>query len=145
MAEPDAFPAVVLPHGAPARLVTRVLARTAGGATCSARVPAGSAFAAGTRAPAFLALEMGAQAAAALRAGGEGGGGEVAKGYLVGVREARFAVATLAVGEDHAVEVRAAGEAPPLRTYAVRVTDGAGREIARATLSTYDPAGRQDG
>ncbi len=128
---------VPLPHGAPARLVTRVVARAAGTVTCAARVPSASAFTASGHAPAFLALEMGAQAAAVLHAPGGETGTAPAAGYLVGVREARFAVATIGVDEEHLVEVRATGEAPPLRTYAVRVTDAAGREVARATVSTW--------
>lgn len=90
-------------------------------------------------APNFLALELGAQAAAVLEAllrqqGAAGGGPRI--GYLVRVREATFATGVLPVGSPLSVTATLEGAAPPLAMYKITVADG-DETLASALVSTY--------
>ncbi len=136
-------PAALLPHSGPARLVTGVLEVGVGHGRCTGRIPPDSPFVRDGRAPAYLALELAAQAAAVLEAiarleAGSAPGPRV--GYLVGVREARLAANAIPVGAELHATVRLEGSAPPLAIYAVRVV-GDGVEYLAGTVSTYAPGG----
>lgn len=136
-AEAD-FPPVeaLLPHGPPARLVTGVAAVADGEVVCHAEIPPLHPLAAGGRAPAFLALEAAAQAAAVLEAIGRGPSAGPRTGYLVGIREARLTTSFLPVGQPFRVSARLEGSAFPLSVYTVRAGEP-GRETAAGTLSTF--------
>jgi predicted hotdog family 3-hydroxylacyl-ACP dehydratase len=134
---------VLVPHRGSARLVERVLAWRADTLECVGRVPLESPFARDGSAPAFVGLELAAQAAAAheallARRAGAATGAVIL--YLVGIQEARFGVARLPVGDDLWATLRLVGGAPPLAIYTVRV-ELAGVECVSATFSTYG-AGR---
>jgi predicted hotdog family 3-hydroxylacyl-ACP dehydratase len=128
----------LIPHGGPARLLESLVERQPGSVVCQGRIPAGSPFAEGGRAPSYLALEMAAQAAAvleALRRSGSGAAGPRV-GYLVAVREARLHLPEMEVETAFRATVREAGQAPPLGVYEFRV-ERDGRLYATGTLSTF--------
>jgi len=133
----------LLPHRDPMRLVRVIVEADVerGRIHCIAVIPGDNPLATGDRAPAFLGLEAAAQAAAALEALGRQSGpaGESGPrlGYLVGVREAIFHAPDLPVAAPLSVTVQAAGSAPPLAVYEVRVEGPAGDLLVTATLSTY--------
>lgn len=131
-------PSDLLPHAAPALLLTAVLAMSAGGIACTAVVPEGHPLAAGGQVPGFAALELAAQAAAALQALLRQGGGSPLIGYLVGARDALFAP-TLPAGRGLRVTAIHGGSAAPLATYEMEVRpEGAGgRRLATGSLSTF--------
>jgi 3-hydroxyacyl-[acyl-carrier-protein] dehydratase len=140
-AEPEetAFPAVgefpiLLPHAPPARLVHRVLAASALGIVCAAEVPPSHPLAVAGRVPALLGIEAAAQAAAVLEALARREGEDPAPriGYLVGVREARFAAPSLPTGQPLRVSATLQGSAPPLSIYEIKV-EGA----VTGTVSTF--------
>jgi predicted hotdog family 3-hydroxylacyl-ACP dehydratase len=92
------------------------------------------------RAPAFLGLEAAAQAAAALEALSRRQDDPGPRlGYLVGVRDATFHVPDLPVAEPLAVIVQAAGSAPPLAVYEIRI-EQEGAVLVTGTISTYVPS-----
>lgn len=131
-----------LPHRPPALLVTEILSVEEGESTSLARVPVDSPFvlAASGTFPAYLALEMGAQAAAACEALQRAGEGEPRAGFLVRVNEARFHRAALPVDADYRVATSLVRAAPPLRVWRVRVVLE-GDTVAEGELATY-AAGR---
>ena len=147
----------LLPHGAPMRFVAAVEAEPEDGIACTARVPAGGPFAPDGTAPAFVAIEMAAQAAAVFealrrfraagggpaidRAGGDSGvdrpGGAGPRiGYLVGARGVRFHRGTLPAGAACRVAIQLAGVAGPLSGYRFDV-ERQGDRVATGTLSTW--------
>jgi predicted hotdog family 3-hydroxylacyl-ACP dehydratase len=129
----------MLPHTGTARLLTDVLRSGPGFIEATGRVPAAHPLVAGGRAPSFLGLELGAQAAAALEAlerAAAGGDRALRIGYLVRVREADFASPSLPVDTPLHVKVLLTGAAAPLAIYRIGVSV-AGVESLRATLSTY--------
>jgi len=124
---------ILLPHAPPARLVQGVLEVSAAGIVCMAEVPPSHPLAAAGRAPALLGIEAAAQAAAVLEALArwvEDPGPRI--GYLVGVREARFAVPSLPTGQPFRVSARLRGSAPPLSIYEIAVD-----EAVTGTVSTF--------
>ena len=136
--ETAALPAVgelpiLLPHAPPARLVHGVLEISAAGIVCAAEVPPSHPLAAAGRVPALLGIEAAAQAAAVLEALArreEDPGPRI--GYLVGVREARFAVPSLPTGRPFRVSASLQGSAPPLSIYEIAVD-----EAVTGTVSTF--------
>lgn len=129
----------LLPHTGTARLLTDVLRSGPRFIEATGRVSAAHPLVAGGRAPCFLGLELGAQAAAALEALGRvaAGGDPAARiGYLVRVREAAFSSPSLPVDTPLHVKALLSGAAPPLAIYRIGVSVG-GVESLRATLSTY--------
>ena len=127
---------VTLPHAPPARLVRSVIEAAAGEIVCGAEVPSSHPLAAEGRFPAFLGIEAAAQAAAVLEAMGRREEAPAPRvGYLVGIREARFAAATLPCGRPFRVTARLQGNAPPLSVYAI-TAGGAGVAVT-GTLSTF--------
>lgn len=136
----DPRPAVgLIPHSGPARLLSEVLRSGPGFIEATGRVPADHPLVAGGRAPCFLGLELGAQAAAALETleRAEASGDTAPRvGYLVRVREAAFSSPSLPVDAPLTVTATLSGAAPPLAVYQIEVrVDGV--ETLRATLSTY--------
>lgn len=129
-----------LPHRPPALLITEVLDASASGSTCMARVPPGSPFLSAGRFPAFLALEMGAQGAAAGEASlASASGNDEATpqaGFVVRIARARFATADLPAGGDYRVVTALLRAAPPLRTWSCRV-ELAAEVVAEAEISTF--------
>jgi 3-hydroxyacyl-[acyl-carrier-protein] dehydratase len=140
--ETAALPAVgelpiLLPHAPPARLVHGVLEVSAVAVVCAAEVPPSHPLAVAGRVPALLGIEAAAQSAAVLEALArrvEDPGPRI--GYLVGVREARFAVPSLATGRPFRVSARLQGSAPPLSIYEIAVGEP-GREAVTGTVSTF--------
>lgn len=129
---------LALPHSGVARLVRDVLEIEDGRIVCRGELPLGSPLVGEEGAPAFIAFEFGAQAAALLGAASCDAGAP-RSGYVVGIREARFARRMIDVGEPLIAEARLLGSAPPLAVYAIRVTLD-GEEIATASLSVYVPS-----
>ena len=127
----------LLPHRAPARFAARVLRADAERLDLEALVPEASAFVRDGAAPALLALEIAAQAAACfetlvrVRAGGAG---EARRGYLVGARDVVLDGGPLPAGRPILAAVRLAACAPPLSRYAFEV--GAGGRL-RGEVSTF--------
>ena len=117
-----ACPAGLIPHAPPALLV-----RTASVAV----IPEDNPFVEAGRAPAFVGLEAGAQAAALLEAL-DRSSGEPRIGYVVAIRNARFRTSWLPAGRPLPVAVRPAGSAPPLTIYEVSVGD-----VVTGLVSTY--------
>lgn len=105
-------------------------------------MPAAHPLAAGGRAPSFLGLELGAQAAAALEALDRGAAdGDVSPrvGYLVRIRTATFLRPDLPVDTPFVVTAHLDGAAPPLAIYRISLTVN-GLEVLQATLSTHSGA-----
>jgi 3-hydroxyacyl-[acyl-carrier-protein] dehydratase len=127
------FP-LLLPHAPPARLIQGIVEAEAERIVCAAEVPPEHPLAAGGRFPAFLAVEAAAQGAAALEALARTAEPGPRIGYLVGIREARFAASTLPAGRPFRVSARLAGSAPPLSIYEVTADGG-----ITGTISTYIP------
>jgi len=129
----------LLPHSGTARLLTAVARSGRDFIEAICQVPAAHPLVTSGRAPGFLGLELGAQAAAALEAiDRRGASGDSAPriGYLVRVREAVFLMPDLPIETPLVVTAHLEGAAPPLAVY--RITVGAGGvEFLRATLSTY--------
>lgn len=124
---------IPLPHAPPARLVRGVLAVSATGIVCAAEVPPSHPLAVAGRVPALLGIEAAAQAAAVLEALArreEDPGPRI--GYLVGIREARFAVPYLPTGRPLQVSAMLQGSAPPLSIYEIKVD-----EAVTGTVSTF--------
>jgi predicted hotdog family 3-hydroxylacyl-ACP dehydratase len=129
-------PESLLPHGPPAFLLHAISEVAEDGIVAVAEVPPSHPLVADGRFPAFLALEAAAQGAAALEALGRRGAPGPRIGYLVGIRDARFAVPSLPAGRRLRVTARLTGGAFPLSMYAVSLGE-AGHEVAAGTLSTF--------
>jgi predicted hotdog family 3-hydroxylacyl-ACP dehydratase len=106
---------------------------------CVGRIPVDSAFAGGGAAECFVGIELAAQAAAgleALRRRRHFPAAVPEIGYIVGIREARFELAGIPVGQELRAHVRILGGAPPLATYEVHVSCGEIRYLS-AQISTH--------
>ncbi len=137
--QPD-FEALV-PHRFPTRLLEAVEEIEVDRIVCRARVPADNPFVSGECVPAFVGLEMGAQAAAALEALARfkaEGAVSPRIGYLVGVRDAVFHAPGLPVDLPLRVAVRLASRAGPLSVYEAVVSFEGGIRV-EATISTTIP------
>ncbi len=132
--EATAFPPpeALLPHGPPALLLRAVSEAGDGHIAAVAEVSPDHPLVAQGRFPAFLTLEAAAQAAAALEALGRREASGPRIGYLVGIRDARFAVPSLPAGRPFRVAARLTGGAFPLSVYSVTAGEG-----AAGTLSTF--------
>ena len=118
----DPLPAGLIPHAPPALLVRSLTV---------AVIPEDNPFVHAGRAPAFLGLEAGAQAAALLEAQVRSAG-EPRIGYVVAIRNARFRTPWLPAGRPLPVTVKLAGSAPPLTIYEVSVGG-----VVTGLVSTY--------
>jgi predicted hotdog family 3-hydroxylacyl-ACP dehydratase len=131
-------PAELLPHGPAAVLIDSVLERGEGRLRCAGSIPAAYALVRDGQAPSFVALELGAQAAALLEvlSAGAEEHAERRRGYLVSAREVVFERAQIPAGAALEVAVERAGVAGPLSLYRVRVSLG-GESCARGTIGTF--------
>lgn len=111
-----------IPHALPALLVR---------STTVAVIPEDNPFVKSGRAPAFVGLEAGAQAAA-LQEALDRSSGEPRIGYVVAIRNARFRTSWLPAGRPLPVEVKLAGSALPLTIYEVNVGG-----VVTGLVSTY--------
>jgi hypothetical protein len=160
--EAPAAVAAVLPHTGPSRLLDSVVVLGPGQVAGHGRVPAAHAAARSGRVPAFLAVEVAAQAAAqvpkarhaASGAGGAAGGGaagddaagddaaaavvEPRLGYLVRLREVRFARAEIEVETPLVAHLDLAGRTGPLARFDFVVVLSGGEPIAAGSLATWD-------
>lgn len=129
-------PAALLPHAPPALLLRAIAEATDDAVVAVAEVSPGHPLAVAGRLPTFLALEAAAQAAAALEALGRREALGPRIGYLVGIRDARFAVPSLPAGRPLRVAARLEGGAFPLSRYVVAVGETGG-EAATGIISTF--------
>jgi len=123
----------LLPIRAPALFIEEVVASDERRTVCRARVPASSPFARGGAVPAYVSLEIAAQAA-----GVHGGRHRDTSGedYLVVVRDTLFRVDHFAADAALEVEVHLDGEAAALALFRFVVRD-ASSVIAEGQLGTY--------
>lgn len=126
------FPPLLLPHSPPARLIRGVIEAEAERIVCAAEIPPDHPLAVAGHAPAFLAIEAAAQAAAVLEALARRDDPSPRIGYLVGIREARLAVPPIPTGRPFQVSARLSGSASPLSIYEI----AAGAAVT-GTISTY--------
>jgi predicted hotdog family 3-hydroxylacyl-ACP dehydratase len=127
----------LLPHAPPARLVRSIAEASSAEIVCVAEIPPLHPLAEEGRLPALLGIEAAAQAAAVLEALNrrrEDPGPRI--GYLVGVREARFAVPFLPAGQPLRATARLAGGAFPLSLYEIGVGEP-GCEVVTGSISTF--------
>ena len=131
-------PEALLPQHPPIRFVTGIAGEAADGLLCTARVPAAFSLVTDGSAPALVAIEAAAQAAAlweGLRRWREGGGAASRTGYLVALRDVVFFATDVPADTDLVASVRLVAAAPPLTHYAVEVDQGP-RRILRGTIAT---------
>jgi 3-hydroxyacyl-[acyl-carrier-protein] dehydratase len=132
----------LLPHRPPMRLVEGFVGEAEDGATCLARIPAGSGLARGGLAPAVALLEAAAQTAAAWeglrrsRAGPGDAGHGPRVGYLVSAREVVLDRGAIPVEEPLQATVILEAHAAPLAHYAVTVAFR-GEVALRGKIGTY--------
>lgn len=112
------------------------MARAGDGLVAVARVSSAHPLVIGDSCPSTLAIEMAAQAAAALSVIESGGQAEPREGYLVGARNAAFERPWVTAGEELRVTVTPAGSAPPLAVHDFTVHAGEAL-VASGTISTY--------
>jgi predicted hotdog family 3-hydroxylacyl-ACP dehydratase len=124
----------LLPHRPPMRFITGIEALADDGVVCSVRLKERGPFTAEGPAPALVAIEMAAQAAAAF-AGLRASGGP-RPGYLVGARDVRFHRRRIPAGAPCSAAVRVAGGAGDLSTFDFEVVCG-GESVATGSLSTW--------
>lgn len=129
----------LIPHRPPMLFVERILGEAEDGATCLGRVPSACALVTGGVAPAFVALEAAAQAAAvweALCRSRTVGSCETRTGYLVSLRDVVLHRRTIPAEADLIATVRLVAAAPPLTTYDATVTVDGGLAL-RGTIGTF--------
>ena len=129
----------LLPHTGVARFLTRIHDVTATTIDATGRVPREHALVSGTRAPSFLAIELGAQAAAAMEAvarRASGSSGAAVRGSLVRIRDARLLQPTFSADAMVHVVVDLVASAPPLAMYTLRAHVG-DTAVVEATFSTH--------
>ena len=124
-----------LPHSRTARLLTNVLASDATSIEAEGEIEPSHPLVTADRAPNFLGIELGAQAAAALQALSQTGERvEPVMGVLTRIREAIFSMPDLPAGTPLRVFAKLDGAAGPLAIYQIRVS-AEGMEAVRATIS----------
>jgi predicted hotdog family 3-hydroxylacyl-ACP dehydratase len=133
------FPPIddLLPHRPPARFIRGILTASAEEIVCAAEISALHPLVESGRLPAYAGIEAGAQAAAVLEALSrrqDAPGPRI--GYLVGIRQANFAVPLLTAGRLLRVTARLQGSALPLSIYEIAVGDP-GREVVTGSISTF--------
>jgi predicted hotdog family 3-hydroxylacyl-ACP dehydratase len=117
-----------LPHAEPALLIEHVVARESDRSVCHARIGAASPFVSNGRAPAIVALEAAAQAAATLPSREEdvAPDARARAGYLVRVRDVVLERDDLPAGATLVVTARRTGGSGGLGVFDVEVRlDGA--------------------
>jgi len=129
----------LIPHRAPMLFVEQLLGEAEDGATCLGRIPAGCPLVSAGVTPAFVALELAAQAAAVWegrRRAGVPGHLPSVTGYLVSVKDAVLHRAAIPAESDLFASVRLTARVPPLTTYAVEVVVEGGLALT-ATIGTF--------
>jgi predicted hotdog family 3-hydroxylacyl-ACP dehydratase len=129
----------LLPHRPPMCFVTSILSETADGLTCAGRVPAGSPLVHSGSAPALVALEVAAQAAAAwegLLRWRERGHAAPRIGYLVALRAVAFFAERFPADRILSATVHLEAAAQPLSHYRVDVSLD-NMPIVRGTIATF--------
>lgn len=133
--EGEGLAADLLPHAHPARLVRGLIETSGDAVACAAEVPLDHPLVVDGGFPAFLGIEAATQAAAVLEALGrrdQEPGPRI--GYLVGIRESRFAFPVLPAGQPFEVTARLQGSAFPLSIYEVSAAGA-----VTGAISTYIP------
>lgn len=131
-----------LPHRGPALLITAVDAVSAGGVTATGRVPAAHPLHDAGYVPAFLAVEIGAQAAALHEsaalddATARDTAGQPRLGRLVRVRDVAFDTAALPVDTPLQVTATLHGSAPPVAIYTIELRHG-DRRLMHGEITTH--------
>ena len=128
--------AELLPHQGPALLIAELLELDPDTIRCRATVPTTSPFIADDQVPAFLGIEMGAQAAALHDIALAGADAPDKHGYIVAVRRAVMHVPRIDVSQRIVVEARREASAAPLFNYAIAVR-AAEVLVMEASISTY--------
>lgn len=134
----DGLVAAVVPQTGVARMIRDVVRADARTITATAVIHPAHPLVVAGEAPAYLGLEIGAQAAAAhaARAGAAGGPLQAIGGRLVRVRDAVFAQPSLPAGVALEVTAECTGAFAPLATYRVLVSHGTTVAVS-ASISTY--------
>lgn len=128
----------LLPHQPPMRFVTSLVAESAEGLTCSARIPTRCVLVAQGTAPAVAAIEAAAQTAAlweATRRRREGGAAAPRLGYLVGLRDVRFFAQRIPAEASFFATVRLEAVTLALTHYAMQIDLGS-TPVLCGTLAT---------
>ena len=130
----------LIPHTGVARFLSAIVSVTASAIHATGTIPARHPLVVDGAAPAFLAIELGAQAAAALEAiahvGSRDDAPQPQTGTLVRIREAQFSRASVPVDAPIHITAERAGAALPLAMYRLSATlDGA--PILTALISTH--------
>jgi predicted hotdog family 3-hydroxylacyl-ACP dehydratase len=126
----------LLPHSGSALLLTRMVRHGDGALDAEAMITSNYALATNGKAPAVVAIEIGAQAAGALEALTGAGGDAPRGGRLVRVEAATFHLPSLPTGSIIDVRVERDALLPPLARYRVTVT-AAGSRCADCTISIF--------
>jgi len=132
-------PDSLLPHDPPARLLERIVEVGEERIVCRGRVPGNSPFVREGSVPAFVAVELAAQSAAAwetLARMKQSAVPEPRVGYVVSIRGVELSPAEFPAAVDLEVRVEITGAAPPLTMYRFEVSHG-DRRVAAGTISTY--------
>lgn len=148
MSARNSWPAVgeLIPHTGAARFLVGIRTVTPSGIVATGHVPAGHALASNGLAPSYLAIELGAQAAAAMEALSRQGSAQTPpgprRGSIVRIRDARFLAAAFPVDTPVEIRVDLVGAAAPLAMYSLVAMSG-GETVAEAQFSTHagDPGG----
>ena len=129
---------MMLPQTGVARLLTAVHHCDATSIRGTGEISGAHPLVSAGRAPAFMAIELGAQAAAAMTAVARQAlsSADPLRGRLVRVKHARFVHATLPAGTALAVTARLVAAAAPLAIYDIEVWVGDEAHVT-ATLSTF--------
>jgi predicted hotdog family 3-hydroxylacyl-ACP dehydratase len=131
----------LIPHAGVARLVETVLELREDGIDCAGRFPPEHPMVRGGAVPAFVGLELAAQAAAvfeALRRREKDGHSNPRVGFLVSLRDVRIDLRTFPVGVLLVASIRSLGSAAPLALYQVGVLHR-GAVGVQGTLGTFLP------
>ena len=126
---------MMIPHTRTARILTAVIRNDASSIEALGRISPEHPLVRDGRAPSFLGIELGAQAAAALECGGSPPH-SVRQGRLVRIREAQLLIDELPAGADLRVIAEVEGSAGPLTMLRIRVSVG-DIEAVRASISTH--------
>jgi 3-hydroxymyristoyl/3-hydroxydecanoyl-(acyl carrier protein) dehydratase len=129
----------LIPHRAPMLFVEQLLGEAEDGATCLGRIPAGCPLVSAGATPAFVALELAAQAAAVWegrRSRGLQGDAPPVTGYLVSIKDGKLHRTAIPAESDLFASVRLTARVPPLTMYAVEVVVE-GSLALTATIGTF--------
>ncbi len=130
-----------LPHRGPALLISTVDAVSATGVTATARVPAAHPLHDAGSVPAFLGIEIGAQAAALHESPAPSDAardiaGQPRRGRLVRVRDVAFDAPALPVDTPLQVTATLHGSAPPVAIYTIELRHG-DRRLMHGEITTH--------